>query len=119
MAGQPGETEQVAQVGQTEPLELMEHAVWTRDQYIELNLKQLGITTATYPRLKKLADGSYLMLYQDGRIGWNIYYVRSTDLEHWSPPKKLFASTKILNGQDDRCFSTADTVVLANGDILA
>jgi hypothetical protein len=111
-AGEQGETGQTGRSAEDRPF-------WTRTQYIELNIKQLGITTATYPRLEKLADGSTLMLYQDGRIGWNIYYVRSTDLEHWSPPQKLFASTKILNGQDDRCFSTADAVVLADGDLLA
>ncbi|CAG7622339.1 hypothetical protein PAESOLCIP111_02416 [Paenibacillus solanacearum] len=88
-------------------------------QYVELNAAQLGTNKAMYPRLKKLADGSYILFYQDGKIGWNIYYVKSNDLVEWTKPRPLFTSYKILNGTDSRCFSTVDAIVLQNGDLLA
>ncbi len=70
-----------------------------------------------YPRLKKLTDGSYIMFFQNGRWGPDIYYKTSTDLVEWSRPLPLFSSYKSEWG-DTRAFATADAAVLENGDIL-
>lgn len=70
-----------------------------------------------YPRLKKLADGSYILFFQNGRWGPDIYYKTSTDLAEWSKPVPLFSSYKSQWG-DTRAFATADAAVLDNGDIL-
>lgn len=90
-------------------------------QYVEVGSEKLRIKNAIYPRIKKLADGSYILFYQDGQIGWNIYYSVSTDLVNWSLGLKLFDSVKIdVDGtEDDKCYSTCDAIVLANGDIMA
>ncbi|WP_069115159.1 sialidase family protein [Jiangella alba] len=87
--------------------------------YVELDAALLHTQKATYPRIKKLPDGRYLLLYQDAQIGWNIFWSLSDDLRSWSDPQKLFAAHKVMDGQDDQAYSTADAVILANGDILA
>ncbi len=70
-----------------------------------------------YPRIKVLPDGKYILTYQDGRWGPNIYYTISEDLETWSTPKKLFEKTTIDG--DTKKFATADILVLDNGDVIA
>lgn len=87
--------------------------------YVELNPDLLGAEQVTYPRVKRLADDRYILFYQDGHIGWNIYYSQSTDGKVWSRGRKLFSSCRVENNTDDRCFATCDAVVLQNGDILA
>ena len=49
-------------------------------QYVEVGSEKLRIKNAIYPRIKKLADGSYILFYQDGQIGWNSQH-RSGQLE--------------------------------------
>ncbi len=90
-------------------------------QYVEVGSDKLRIKNVIYPRIKKMADGNYIMFYQDGQIGWNIYYSLSSDLVNWSLGLKLFDSVKIdIDGsEDDKCYSTCDAIVLANGDIMA
>lgn len=77
--------------------------------------------TAIYPRIKKMADGRYILFCQGGQIASRIYYYLSDDLLHWSEGKELFSPYAVATsvGDDVRCFSTADAVVLDNGDILA
>ncbi len=90
-------------------------------QYVAVGSDKLRIKNAIYPRIKKVADDRYLMFYQDGQVGWNIYYSISSDLVNWGLGLKLFNSTKIdVNGtEDDKCYSTCDAIVLDNGDIMA
>ncbi|MBZ2194854.1 glycoside hydrolase [Occultella gossypii] len=90
-----------------------------RHRYVQLEADFLGTDVATYPRIRTMSDGRYLLTYQDAKIGWNILWTTSTDLADWSAPQLLFASHPILDGTDDQCYSTVDTVVLANGDVLA
>jgi hypothetical protein len=96
--------------------------------YVQLEPEFLGVEKATYPRVKLMSDGRYLLIYQDAQIGWDIYWTTSSDLTDWSEPEVLFESYKIpddcnhphaCTGTDDVCFSTADAVVLDNGEILA
>jgi hypothetical protein len=77
--------------------------------------------TAIYPRIKKLRDGSFILFCQGGRIASRIYYYHSSDLINWESGGELFSPYPVETslGNDTRCFSTADAIVLSNGDILA
>ncbi|MGM9786356.1 MAG: hypothetical protein ACI3ZS_05910 [Candidatus Cryptobacteroides sp.] len=81
----------------------------------------LGIDNPVYARIKQCADGSYLLMYQNGQIGSYIYAVKSVDLLNWDSPQILFEPEAVATpgGDDIRKFSSADAVVLSNGDILA
>lgn len=76
--------------------------------------------TAIYPRIKKMADGRYIMFCQAGKIASRIYYYTSPDLKSWSKGTLLFKPYKVVTplGNDIRRFSTADAVVLPDGDIV-
>ncbi|WP_187443992.1 exo-alpha-sialidase [Sphingobacterium phlebotomi] len=88
--------------------------------YTEISSAILGITNPVYSRIKKKKTGGYLLLYHNGQIGSNIYYSNSTDLKTWSNGELLFQQVPITSSQgaDSRRYSTADAVVLSNGDIL-
>ena len=75
---------------------------------------------AVYPRIKKMADGKYIMFYQGGRVASRILYSISPDLINWSEPTLLWTPYNIttIEGKDIRRFTTADAVVLPNGDII-
>ena len=86
-----------------------------RRSVVSLNMRDLKTTTAYYPRIKLMADGRYVMFYQSGEHGPNIYYTTSADLEKWDAPTLLFSedtTNKIM-------YATCDAVVLDNGEILA
>lgn len=75
---------------------------------------------AVYPRIKRMSDGRYLMLCQEGRIASRIFYYISDDLKNWSLQGELFSPYPVSNaaGDDVRCFTTADAAVLAGGEII-
>ena len=75
---------------------------------------------AVYPRVKKMADGRYIMFYQGGQVASRILYSISSDLKNWSEPTLLWTPFNIttVEGKDVRRFTTADAVVLPDGDIL-
>ena len=83
----------------------------------------LSAVNALYPRIKKLGDGTYLLLYQQGPQAWNVYYALSTNLITWqnasSPLFQSESAQQTSGASDTRCFSSCDAVVLANKDILA
>ena len=74
----------------------------------------------TYSRIKRMGNGEWLLLFQGYQIGSYIYYSISNDLKTWSYRKALFSAYYVEHeqGKDHRRFSTADAVVLQNGDIL-
>lgn len=80
-----------------------------------LDYKLLKTMTVYYPRLKHMADGSYILFYQEGEHGDTVYYTRSSDLENWDEPRMLF----IHEESKDIKYATCDAVVLDNGEILA
>lgn len=91
-----------------------------------LTLKSDGVSFSTkapkliYPRLKKLADGSYIMTVNQGQIAHNIYYSRSKDLVTWSKASNYLFKKQTFSGYTDASlFSTSDLIVLQNGDVLA
>ncbi|GAA1610857.1 MULTISPECIES: sialidase family protein [Kribbella] len=87
--------------------------------YVELDADFLNTQTAHYARIKRMRDGRFILFYQTSQQAWSIYWTTSRDLKHWAAPQLLFATRKILDGADDRCYSSADARVLDNGDILA
>jgi hypothetical protein len=88
-------------------------------RYVELGADFLDTQSAHYPRIKRMRNGRFILLYQSSQHSWNVYWTTSSDLKRWAKPQLLFASHKILDGADDRCYATADARVLDNGDVLA
>ena len=76
---------------------------------------------ACYPRIKKMANGEYIMFYHGGEFGTRIWCTRSTDLKRWTEPMLLYGPKRIdVNGkQDTRRYVNMDAVVLPDGEILA
>ncbi len=76
---------------------------------------------ANYPRIKKMADGKYIMFYHGGQYGSRIWSVTSPDLKTWSTPVMHYSPVRVtVDGEDDwRRFVNMDAVVLRSGDILA
>lgn len=76
--------------------------------------------SAVYPRIKKMADGRYIMFYQGGKVASRILYSISEDLKEWSTPAFLWAPYSVTTtaGKDVRRYTTADAVVLPDGDIV-
>ncbi|MBE6641083.1 MAG: hypothetical protein E7619_05800 [Ruminococcaceae bacterium] len=71
-----------------------------------------------YPRIKRLSSGKYILFFQDGRWGPNIYCSFSDDGTNWEEPTVLFASHLTANDNFRRHYATADAIELANGDIV-
>lgn len=91
-------------------------------QLVDLRYPLLSTAYAYYPRIKKLSNGEYLLIYQKHSVASNIFYTLSKDLQNWKNCGALFSSYETVNGGgeiDTRCFSTCDAVVLNSGDILA
>ena len=90
--------------------------------YVGLGQSALGVTNPNYPRIKKMADGSYIMFYHNNQIGASCDYAISKDLKTWNAKGKIYknyAITDSKGGANERRFSTCDALVLSNGDILA
>ncbi len=82
--------------------------------YFELEAADLGgIRSLYYPRLKLLPNGKYILFFQNGRAGPDIYYALSEDGRTFREPKLFFRST------NDTAYATCDALVLSNGDLLA
>lgn len=87
-----------------------------------LSKVELGWKDMHYPRVKKLKDGTFIMLYQAAKISANIFCAHSEDGKTWTQSGKVFVSEETVNGHGDPdviCYSSADCLVLRNGDILA
>lgn len=82
---------------------------------------------AWYPRVKKVRDDLYLLLYHRLQTGQHLYYATSRDGVNWNAPEVLYDCAKhkftyedgALAGQTD-CYYAAcpDALVLPDGDIL-
>ena len=84
---------------------------------------------AYYPRVKKINDNLYLLLFMYGNLGPHLYWATSTDCVRWNPPQILYNNKDAdkvitytdgpLAGTTDRyCAVNADACVLDNGEIL-
>jgi len=75
-----------------------------------------------YPRIKKCADGSYIMFNQDSRVSASVFYAKSVDGLHYSKRFPLFSVKPTVrdDGEEDKlCYASCDAIVLKNGSILA
>jgi hypothetical protein len=90
--------------------------------YVEIGSNQVLVNAPVYPRVRKMANGQYILFYQNNQIGADSYYVRSSDLLTWTGGERLFARHPITDSSgasNERRFSTCNGLVLANGDIIA
>ncbi len=90
-----------------------------RESYV-LEKTALGSIDAYYPRIKKLQNGKYLMVFHNGEKGQNVYCSMSDDCIQWSTPVKLFTTKQVplYGGQDWRLYMTPDAYQLENGRII-
>lgn len=74
-----------------------------------------------YPRIKRMANGEYIMFFQNAQVSSTTFYAIGKDLNTWEPAKKFLSAysiTNALGAKDTKGFCTTDAVVLANGDIV-
>ena len=93
--------------------------------YIELGAAN-NVYLPTYARIRTLRDGSYILTWQDAvgvnGNGENTYYALSRDLKNWVYMGYLWQGQNVYNGlgkPDVRRFTNANTLQLANGELLA
>ncbi|MBQ9428159.1 MAG: exo-alpha-sialidase [Clostridia bacterium] len=89
--------------------------------YTELDSTILQTGGVTYPRIKKMQNGQFILFYQNATIGSNIYYATSGDGVTFTKGVllyKLHAAEGLDGAQDSIRYTTCDAVVLQNGDIL-
>ena len=91
-----------------------------RESY-ELSNQKLGGVKAYYPRIKTLADGSYLMIFHNTRWGQNVYVAKSKDCIEWETPTAIFTQKDVTidDHKNVRYYMTPDACVLSDGRILA
>ncbi len=102
-----------------------------RREQVTLNYMTTGYTQynkAYYPRVLKLRDDLYLLLYHASSTGGDIYWTTSKDGINWEKPQYFYDNSdkKIVlqggpnDGYNDTFMAVnADAVQLKNGDILA
>lgn len=112
------------------PHTLNSHADCEKRSSLEMDFSSMHILSneeldkrgpAIYPRIKQMKNGDWLLLFQGYRIGSYIYYcISKNEGKSWNYRKVLFRPYAVTTsrGEDQRRFSTADAVVLQNGDIL-
>ncbi len=74
-----------------------------------------------YPRVKKVNDNLYLLLFMYSQMGQHLYYATSSDGTNWNEPQVLWDSAKhIINAENsERYFAmNADACVLDDGSVL-
>lgn len=92
--------------------------------YTSIGKTGLGVDNPRYPRIKKMANGAYIMFYHNApqTIGASCDYAISNNLITWVPKGKIYQNYKITDSKgeaNERRFANCDAVVLSNGDILA
>ena len=101
-------------------------------QTAELTSAKTGYTrydNAWYPRVKKVRDDLYILLYHYGQYGQHIYWTTSRDGVKWNAPSVLYQGGASATGfthetgplagtKDDMRAVNPDACVLDNGDIL-
>ena len=98
-----------------------------RRTYIEVPKSQLVEPNQQYPRIKKMADGRYILFYQKGGskssgIGQRCHWALSDDLMRWEHMGDVFTTRDVTTADGTtvkRYYANCDAVVLRNGDILA
>lgn len=77
--------------------------------------------TAMYYRVKKLADGGYIMFWHSGPTGSRIWSSHSSDFKTWSSPSLMLKpELNLINGVEDwRRYVNIDAVVMPDGELVA
>ncbi len=91
--------------------------------YVELGQSSLGVTNPCYARIKRMANGNFILFYEENEHGGNIHYAISNNLKLWEYKGKLLAQRTNMTDPSDgstywRNFSCPDATILQNGDIL-
>lgn len=89
-----------------------------RNSYFIKNSEMIDSGTLWYSRIKRLSSGEYILFFQDGKHGPNIYYTRSQDGYNWDKPTILFAKHSTYNDRYWRYYATCDAIELENGNIV-
>ena len=98
-----GEITSIQSLNKSENVAVNSHADEWGNSSLELDYRRLltlespalSAVNALYPRIKKLGDGTYLLLYQQGPQAWNVYYALSTNLITWqNASSPLFQSER-------------------------
>ncbi|MBQ4556389.1 MAG: exo-alpha-sialidase [Clostridia bacterium] len=74
-----------------------------------------------YPRVKKLANGKYIMLHMDYRLGGNVFISLGDDIHSFTARQKLFGAYYLTrdDGEEDRImYANGEAAVLPNGDLI-
>ena len=79
-----------------------------------------NVDRATYPRLKKMADGRFILFCEGGMTPYEQFYCISSDLKTWSKPEYLYrtATKKVAEGTYRIRYMSTDAAVLPDGKIL-
>ena len=88
----------------------------------EVTKEQMNVANMYYPRIRRNADGEYILFFQLNPQAANTYYTTSTDLKEWSackPYSTAVSITNALGNPDHRYYTTVDAITLPNGDMLA
>lgn len=121
----------IAQLNQSEIVLNSHKDEWERSSlkmdyrsYISLGTAN-QVTEPTYPRIRTLKDGSYILTWQDradgAGNGKNTYYALSKDLKTWEYMGYLWKYEEVTNAAgnaDKRVYTNANPFQLANGDII-
>ncbi|MBE6680270.1 MAG: exo-alpha-sialidase [Ruminococcaceae bacterium] len=75
--------------------------------------------TAWYPRVRKVNDNLYLLVYMYTQFGQHLYYVTSTDGTNWNAPQVLWNSAHYpaFTYEDGELAGTSDRYHAMNPDI--
>ena len=74
-----------------------------------------------YPRVKKLANGKYIQIHMDYRLGGNVFYSIGDDIHSFGERIKLFAAHPVTrdDGVEDKImYANGEAAVLPNGDLI-
>lgn len=74
-----------------------------------------------YPRVKKLANGKFIQLHMDYRLGGNVFYSLGDDIHAFADRQKLFTAHPVIrdDGEEDKImYANGEAAVLPNGDLL-
>ncbi|GAB1416149.1 hypothetical protein MASR2M117_15550 [Paludibacter sp.] len=100
---------------------------WDKNSYQELasyvvSENNSTLKTAYYSRIKRLSDGSLLMVYMNNQYGYNIYTRKSTDDgKTWSNAswiRKQYNEASQVSSTDKIVFACPDFIELDNGEVL-
>lgn len=105
-----------SQMAENSHSDVWRNSVLEADSRFQAVLKPGSLETdyPNYPRIKRLANGKYLLLYMESTSATDCYYALSDDLLKWEKKGYIFKRTDSSNK-----YKNPDAVVLDNGDVLA